>query len=193
MPGIGMLMERYDTLISDYQDQTLQCSRQWMQHKLVGYCRNMLHMIWVQIIHLVASTAVQEHVKEFVAQVSPPKQFCWYAAKASKFGDLITWYDPPLEEEVPLSPDFLALTHLPMNIDNKVEAFTCLMHSIFEASYIASWVSWHTNKWIWSKWNCTRVSPTGTFPAGSWIVIDFLLSQDSVSQKQSYKKKWYIL
>ena len=57
---------------------------------------------------------------------------------------------------------------------------TCRMRSILEPSYIANWVSWTTNKRIWSEWNWTRVSPTGDFPAGSWIGTDFLFSQVSM-------------
>jgi hypothetical protein len=62
---------------------------------------------------------------------------------------------------------------------------TCRMRSILEASYIANWVSWTTNKRSWSEWNWTRVSPTGDFPAGSWIGMDFLFSHVSMLHTHS--------
>lgn len=65
--------------------------------------------------------------------------------------------------------------------------FTCPTQSILKTSYTGICVSWNTNKWTWSEWNCTPVSPPGTIPEGGWIVIDFLLSHASVFQKQSYK------
>lgn len=66
---------------------------------------------------------------------------------------------------------------------------TCLTHSNFVASYIASWVSWTTKKWIWSWWNCTLVSDcTDALPAGSCRNLDFCFSHPSELHTKSLKQ-----